>query len=535
MSKTAFREGIQKWPLEVWENAHHNFRHRFQKDASFKLTLPDSLASSSDKYKATTANFMWLIQRAISQGHQLRAMGNGWSFSDVAVCNGGVVDTKSLRLSFALKNSFVAPLYLAKGGQAADLFFVQCGMSILQISEKLEVAGRSLKASGASNGQSIAGATATGTHGAAFRVGAVHDAIVGLHVVTGPNRHVWLEKASNPTASDAFIDWLGAERISDDTLFNAAVVSFGSFGFIHGVLLETAPIFLLEEHRQKAVYDAALRQTLNQLDFEAIADQLPYAPGTGGKDLYHFEVLINPHRFEPDNADNGVFLRFLYKTPYTTNYPRRPRISEGFEYGDNTLGLIQTILDTLGPTLSAPLVPALVNKLLPLINKPGPVAFGTIGETFCNTRFRGQAASAAIGLDIADASRVLEEIVAINQQMPFAGAIAFRYVKGTTALLGFTRFATTCVLEMDGVDAAHTRSFLQKVWDRLDALQIPYTLHWGKINFIISPQRVRRMYGDAAVDSWINSRNLLLDAATQQIFNNDFLHRAGLDATAPIV
>jgi hypothetical protein len=52
-------------------------------------------------------------------------------------------------------------------------------MSILQINEKLEAAGRSLKASGASNGQSIAGCISTGTHGAAFQVGAVHEAIVG--------------------------------------------------------------------------------------------------------------------------------------------------------------------------------------------------------------------------------------------------------------------------------------------------------------------------------------------------------------------
>jgi FAD/FMN-containing dehydrogenase len=97
-------------------------------------------------------------------------------------------------------------------------------MSILQIKEKLESSGRSLKASGASNGQSIAGATATGTHGAAYNVGAVHDAIVGLHVIVGPARHVWIEKKSNPIASDEFIN-CGAEKISDDDFFNAVVVS----------------------------------------------------------------------------------------------------------------------------------------------------------------------------------------------------------------------------------------------------------------------------------------------------------------------
>jgi len=186
----ALPEGVEIWPIEAWENGHQTFTQHFTKDACFKLTLPDSLASSAEKYRATTANFMWLIQHAIDNNLQMRAMGNGWSFSKVAVSDGGVVDTKSLRLSFALRDSFVAPEYLNSGKHSSDLFFVQCGMSILQLDEKLEEGGRSLKASGASNGQSIAGATSTGTHGSAYRVGAVHDTIVGLHIITGPNKHV---------------------------------------------------------------------------------------------------------------------------------------------------------------------------------------------------------------------------------------------------------------------------------------------------------------------------------------------------------
>ena len=144
----------------------------------------------------------------------MRALGNGWSFSEVAVCDGGLVDTKALRLSWHLNNSFVAPQYLQKGKEAADLFFVECGMSVLDVNEKLEQDSnpkRSLKASGASNGQSMGGCISTGTHGSAFKVGAVHDTIVGLHMVVGPDRHVWLEKKSNPVASDEFINWLGAE------------------------------------------------------------------------------------------------------------------------------------------------------------------------------------------------------------------------------------------------------------------------------------------------------------------------------------
>src|SRR3954465_2487326 len=305
-------EGIELWPIDEWENGHQNFTVHFTKDACFKLTLPDVATTSSEKYKATTANFMWLIQHALDNNLEMRAMGNGWSFSEVAVCTGGVVDTKALRLSFALRNSFVAPEYLNSGKKSTDLFFVQCGISILQLNEKLEAGGRSIKASGASNGQSIAGATSTGTHGSAYKVGAVHDTIVGLHIITGANRHVWLEKKSNPVASDEFINWLGAEKISHDDIFNSAVVSFGCFGFIHGILIETEPVFLLEEHRSGQIpYDQPLINAINNADFSGIQQFLPFDIDTPGKELYHFEVLINPHKFEPCNANKGVFFKVM--------------------------------------------------------------------------------------------------------------------------------------------------------------------------------------------------------------------------------
>jgi len=530
VAKLAYPEGVQLWPITKWVNGHENFQQTFQKNSSFQLFLPDSQPDSTSKYRATTSNFAWLIEKAIEKNSSIRALGNGWSFSDVAVCDGGAIDTKALRLSFALRDSFVNTEYLNKGKHSSDLFFVQCGMSILQINEKLEAAGKSLKASGASNGQSIAGATSTGTHGAAFGVGAVHDTIVGLHIIVGPTRHVWLEKKSNPIASDEFIKWLGAEKISDDDCFNAAVVSFGSFGFIHGVMLETEPIFLLEEHKSGEIaYADPLIHTLNSLDFSTVADQLPYPIGTPGKELYHFEALLNPHDFEPGNPNKGVFIRTFYKMPYTTNYTKREPDEKGFQYGDNTLGVIETILDMLGKKLSTLLVPKLVNTLMPLAFKPAPVAVGTIGETFANTKWRGKVGSAAIGLDVSNTSEVLEMIVALNKTTPFPGAFSFRFVKGTSALLGFTKFPITCVLEMDGVDSAVSRNFFKQAWDNLESMNIPYTLHWWKINFILDGDRVRKMYGPDIVDKWIACRHQLLDVASRKVFTNDFMRRCALE------
>jgi hypothetical protein len=312
-------------------------------------------------------------------------------------------------------------------------------MSILQMNKELEEENgwlRCLRASGASNGQTIAGATATGTHGAGYKAGAVHDAIAGLHIITGANRHVWLERASYPVASHAFTDWLGAEVFRDDDLFNAAVVSFGSFGFIHGVLMETEPIYLLEKYTAANIpYNDKLKQAINEWKFEALNDFLPFPPESPGRSLYHVEVVVNPHRFAVDDPAKGVFLKVMYKTPYRTDYTKPAPPAGNFQYGDELLGLIQTILDNIGKKLTQKLVPPLVTKLFPLAFASNESVTGTIGETFTNTKFRGKAASAAIGIDTADASRAIEEIVAINSKIPFAGGLALRFVKGTQATL----------------------------------------------------------------------------------------------------
>jgi hypothetical protein len=166
---------------------------------------------------------------------------------------------------------------------------------------------------------------------------------------------------------------------------------------------------------------------------------------------------------------------------------------------------------------------------MPLAFKAAPPAFGTLGETFSNTKFRGKAASGAIAVDRADASKVIDVIIAVNKDTPFPGALALRFVKGTNALLGFTRFPSTCVLELDGVEAKLTRDFFQKVWDKLEELSIPYTLHWGKINFNLTPQRLKNMYGEANVNKWLESRKQLLDEQTRKVFCNGFMTQCGLD------
>jgi hypothetical protein len=529
-------KGVEAFhPEDPWSNAHQNFTHRYTPGASYALRVisPDS---NIEDYNAVTANIQWLIKQAIDSNTTLRAMGNNWSFSEVAVCNGGMISTKALNLRFRLGNSSLVPEFRAKGKTKEDVLFVQCGITILELSEVLETQfspRRCLVACGGSNGQSIAGATSTGTHGGALNIGAVHDAILGIHLVTGADSHVWLERKSNPVASDEFIDALGAEAKKDDDLFNAVLVSFGSFGVIHGMLLETTPLFLLEEHRfDNVVYNDTLVDAIQTQDLAKIAEILPdWPPETPDRSLYHLELAINPHQFERDNPEKGLYIRTFYKIPCPPEYePVHNTVTSGLTYSDDTMGIVSKILDTIGPDVSSKLIKPLVNSLFKSGLRAAQPSPKTMGETFKHTRFRGQIASAAFAVDCGDLFQVIDMICELNQLSPLAGGLAFRFVKGTPATLGFTRFPKTCVIEMDGIDAEVTRQFFESVWVKMEELNIPYTLHWGKLNFILNKERVLEMYGSDRVHSWITCRHALLGEATRKVFTNDFMIKCGLDA-----
>jgi hypothetical protein len=500
-------------PITKWNNAHDNYSRKLKKHCSFKITLSNPAVTKAwDNYRTTTANFQWLIKHAVDNGIRLRAVGNNWSFSPVAPGDDGVVDTKDLVLTFNFKGSWVDDDYLATNKPVSNLFFTQCGVNISRLNDLLEkqgTASRSLKASGNTNGQSIAGATSTGTHGSAFNVGAVHECIVGLHIVNSSSESVWIERASYPVVSDEFLQLIQARRISDDEMFNSAVVSFGSFGFIHGILIETDNLFLLEEYRSKRLaYDANMKTAIDELDFSKIRQHLARDPFDSIRPLYHFEVFVNIHQFEPPDKK--------------------------LTYGDDTLGFIQTVLDALG-NASVKLIPLLTNALFPQVFSPAPVTWGTVGETFVYTKFRGKLASAALGIANKNATRVLEIMVAINKTKPFPGGVGLRFVKGTKATLGFNRYAKTCVIEMDGVDAKASHEFFKAVYDELKKQGIPFTLHWGKLNDVIDEQMVRNMFGGPAVDRWIKCRNTLLSSAVREVFNNAFLKKAGLDKSLDVV
>ena len=490
-----------------WHSKHLTFTQRIER--MIDVWNPKG-KPSAEGLKATTKAFQSIIRDAARKGKRVRALGSGWSSSRVAACQDWIVNTKPLNWIFPLSERSISDAY---AGDPKHLLMAQCGVAVLELNNYLATQGQSLKASGASNGQTIAGALSTGTHGSAFKVGAIPNYVVGLHLIVGGSRHVWLERASYPVANDAFAAKLGAELIRDDRLFNAALVSFGSFGIIHLVMIETEPLFLLDAHRLSIPFDDRLKQAVSSLDFS----NLPL-PGNSD-DLYHIECIFNPY-----DLDGGARATVMYKRPYTDDYEPPGPNADGFRPGDDAPGFIGLLSDAV-PSL----IPTLVNGLIDQIYAPHPPKTGTLGEIFYNSTIRGKSAAASLGVPQNMAAKALETALAAHKAHgPFMATVALRFVKGSKGLLAFTRFDQTCVVDIDGVLSDRTRRFFDRVPEAFAEADIPFTMHWGKLNAYLNPERVRRSY-EATVDLWLASRHALLDAPSRAVFTNAFLERCGLD------
>jgi hypothetical protein len=494
---------------KTWTNRHESFVQPLDNLYDVDNGETDSVLND---YNNTTAAIQSFLSISINSGKEVRGLGGGWSFTKVAATTGGLLNTKMMNLVFTILPESISASYQ---GDRSQLLFAQCGNSIKELHDFLNGKGKSLKTCGASNGQTIVGAFSTGTHGSAIDFGSTPDFIVGLHIVLSPTRHIYLERASYPVAADAFASKIHAELVRSDELFNAALVSFGSFGFIHGVMLESENIFLLESFRQKMDLNDAIRSLMQTLDFSN-STILPH----GSERPFHFQVLINPYQLP-----NGAYVTTMYKRPYVTGYTPPVNSVDNAGPGDGAAEFIGKIFD-----VASPLIPTLVNVLINSQYAPHGALLGTLNEIFCTSDTRGKVMSAAMGIPLEFVNKVTDMLLNLNNSPngSFGGVFSYRYVGKSLGTLAFTRFGpSTCVLELDGVFSNNTTRFYRSAWDELDKMKIPYTFHWGKLNNL-NDQKVKDKYGDSRL-SWINARNQLLPQSSQTIFTNQQLRDWGLD------
>jgi hypothetical protein len=496
-----------------WVNRHQNITIRAERLYNVSNRWPDGTRPQKLIWQAGLEALRRIVREAEAQGKQVRALGGGLSLSEAAVTRDFLVNTKALNyIDIGLRPQNCDPAFV---GAPERLVFAQCGASVLELNHELERKHLALPTSGSSNGQTIAGAISTGTHGAANQFGSMQDCVLGLHLVTEGGVHLWLERASRPVVSERFCETLGAELRRDDRLFEAALVSFGSFGLIHAVLFEAAPIYLLERHLLRHDY-ATVRRALGTLDVSALG--LP----DGATLPFHFEIVLNPYR--TGTGERGAYVRSYYKRPFQDlqTFVTRPESVVFTVPGDDLLDIMGALGDQ-APKVYPDILDDLMDQQLKTIS--GTIA--TPGQTFVAGNIRGPVLSTEIGVALADAERAVDAIIATARRFPYGGTIALRFVKTSPALLALTRFSPiTCTIELPSVGTRRSAEALRRIWAELEAQGIRFTLHWGQA-LPDDSSWMRRAF-DARLDDWLSARRNLLSPQGRRTFSNDLLIRYGL-------
>ena len=489
-----------------WTNYHGTVTAPI--DAEWRVTNSSDVPTMA-AMRDTAARLQRLIRHAASEGKQLRPVGSRWSFSDIAVAeHGWALQTDRLNFDFEVGPGSIDPAF---AGDAAGLVLAQCGASIAEINRKIEAAPRlrSLRTSGASNGQTIGGALGTGIHGSAIDRGGLEAEVLGLQLLSG-DRNRWIEHPDRPALNAAFAQRLGAELVRDAKLFAAAQVSLGALGVVHAALLQTVPRYRLRSFLRKMPV-AEVIGALKTLDFTGVDLPIP------GQRPYFIQMVVDPAK--PKTG----YVTTRYREDCPADYVTQAGLKSGYEAGHDLPGLFATLLQA-APRLR----PGVVSLLLKTQLSPFENKLHTPAETYTYTTSKPGTAGGSMAVP---AARLDEALALANQAFaahPDApGAYACRFAQASPALLGFTRYDPTCIIDVDGLASPALIALMERIRENFDAAGMPYAQHWGKRHGLTAA-RVQRSHGDRLAD-WQDARETLLsDPAERRVFSSPLLDRIGL-------
>jgi L-gulonolactone oxidase len=187
------------------------------------------------------------VVAAGARPHAVRTAGSGHSFGDIVLTEGTLISLERRRRVLDVD-------------RASGLVRVEAGITLAELNRALWNHGLALENLGDIDAQTIAGATATATHGTGGRLPNLSAALHSIELVLADGSVTEVSEQSDPDA------------------WRAARVGLGALGVVSAVTLQAVPAFTLEGVDATAPLD----ETLDRLDELDAAND-------------HFELYSFPH------------------------------------------------------------------------------------------------------------------------------------------------------------------------------------------------------------------------------------------------
>lgn len=514
-----------------WNNYHGTVTHHHVPTYAIIDAVVDTATAGTPTWRRQGEALSDVLGYCFGQNpvQPVRAVGSTWSLSDIITPGNVIIDPGRMNGMLKVSPAWFTQDYPGPGTpQGAVPMIVQGGARIKDINNALGQIGLALQTSGAGDGHRMAGCIATGTHGSALQIGAVHDKVLGMYLVIAPNQAVFVQPKTRPPFKDDLVAWfqdrtgIPTKPLYDDDAFAAALVSLGSLGFVHSVVLETVPLYRLKGRViPRKLGDGAVFEAMRTMNTAPLHQDVADKP-------YHFSVIVNPYA----GNSPGMFAQLYWKVgvdgaPFAGPSPTLPMAPS------DTANFVGSLIHFFDGPVVGPIVDQIITtelaKQYPARDLPPLFPGQVFGPTSLPA---GHSQSTEI---VVDQARAVDALAVVLQALQverahgrhLLGAIGVRFVPQTKSLLGMNIAPMNCYMELGGISTPDIALVHQACWKALTDVGIPYTCHWGQQHRLDAAQ-VNAYYGDR-VTRWKAARDRLLETdAAKTVFAAATLAKVGL-------
>lgn len=493
-------------------------------------------------------NLVHVIALATGGNDKLHAIGSAWAYEDIAKSDSWVIDCSNMQGQLTTivgpQSNGLTPAWRARQSDpnaSTHLVHVEAGMEVGMLAQTLDGMGWAMPTLGGANGQTIAGALSTSTHGGDWEQPPLPDAVRAIHLVAHGGQELWIERASEPITQDALLQPLlpcsGTKIVRSDEIFDAAIVSFGRFGVIYSFVLEVRRAFNVVEvvtQVSRASVMQALRQS--RVSFDPLFSLLVATPPPAG--LAEHNVISNAankpyfwqlafNSLDPD--DLFVQRRWITNNSTDLNIPAR-NCTPGW--------LIATGVNVVGwvtHTVNHMVHAGMWSNFADAVNqgRRGPHWLLTSGTRDASHNQTYRADSIEVVFSAADPAYLdfLDTIQQAGRGLKQAGYISLRPSRTSRATLSMHNVVGEYAISIEVASLLGMPD--NAAWMQLverEAVARGGRPHWGQINTLTDAQ-MEVLYGQQR-RNWCLALQRVSGSST--LFSNNFTRQRGMEPALPV-